>query len=292
VGLGSGITGRRVAGFCLAAFVYLLASSAIASAELAASSTETLALSAPYERTVGSQMLITAEGTADGRHRLFVYGEAEGTCAPWPDEEPNQKAAVWLSKPEGELLGAGPFSKTYRVTPAKTPSYDVCAYLDTTPSELPDAFEWACWWIPNGNCYMSNVTARDLLGAREEAGTIYAEAEAERTRREEAEQAQRHTNEEAAARQASEEAERRRAIEAAEHRARDITLTRCTVPRLHRHTLAGAHHLLRDASCRLGRVTFPHHAHGTLVVVAQSPQHGKTLPHDSAVSIVLGPRAG
>jgi hypothetical protein len=271
-----------------AVLVCLLSLPALASAETAPGSTESLVLSASY-RELGKPTSVTVEGMADGLHRLFVYGEAEGTCTPWPYEEPNQKAAVWLSSPEGEPLGAGPFSKTYIATPAKRPSYDVCAYLDTTPSGLPDDFEWGCFWIPEGDCYFPNVTARSVLSTEEEAKKIFEEAEAERKHRAEAEQAKHRAAEEAAAHQASEEAARRHAIEEAERQTREAKSKWCMVPQLHRHTLAGVRRLLRDANCRLGRVTTRHHGHGSLVVQSQSPEHGKTLTQGSAVSVALEP---
>lgn len=197
-------------------------------------------------------------------------------------EEPTQKGAVWLSSPDGEPLVAGHFSKTYNATPEKTPSYDVCAYLDATPSALPDNFEWACFWIPEGNCYFPSITARGVLSTEEEAKRIFEAAEAERRHRAEAEQAERRASE-AASRQGTEETERK---------AREAKSKRCTVPQLHHHTLVASGRLLRDANCRLGLVTTRHNGHGPLVVKSQNPQHGKTLPQGSAVSIVLGLRSG
>ncbi len=292
VGLGSAITCRRAVVCSVTALGCLLGLPAVASADPAPGSTETLTLSASYERELGTQMSITVEGAADGLHRLFVYGEAEGTCTPWPYEESTQKKAVWLSSPDGEPLAAGPFSKTYEVIPETSPSYDVCAYLDTTASGLPDDFESGCFWIPDGDCYFPSVSPAEILSSEEEARKFLEEADAERARRAAAEQAQRRTNEEAVARRASEEAQRRRATEEAERRAREAKSKRCRVPQLRRHTLAGVRHLLRDANCRLGRVTTLHRGHGTLIVKSQNPQHDKTLPQGSAVSIVLAVRAG
>jgi hypothetical protein len=136
---------------------------------------------------MGEPFNITAEGTADGLHRLFVYGAAEGTCTPWPYEEPRQKAAVWLSSPEGEPLGAGHFSRTYVATQERTGSYDVCAYLDATPSALPDSFEWACLQIPSGGCYFASVSPAEVLSSEAEAKIYVEEVEAERKRRSSAE---------------------------------------------------------------------------------------------------------
>jgi len=287
VGLESQI--RRTVLFGGAVLACLLGIPGLALAETAPRSTESLVLSASY-RELGKPTSITVEGMADGLDRLFVYGEAEGTCTPWPYEEPNQKTAVWLSSPEGEPLGAGTFSKTYIATPAKRPSYDVCAYLDTTSSGLPDDFEWGCFWIPEGNCYFPNVTAGSVLYTQERAEEIFEEAQSERKHRAEAENAERLASEEVAARQVREETERRHATEEAEHKAREANARPCEVPQLRHHTLAGARRLLRDAKCRLGRVTARHHDHGPLVVQSQRPGHGETLPQGSAVSVVLEPR--
>jgi hypothetical protein len=264
--------------------------------ETAPGSTETLTLKAPDEREVGKPMTVTVEGTADGLHRLFVYGEDpwEGGCATWPYAEQGLKDVVTLAGAEGDALDAGHFFRSFVVIPASGSAYTVCAYLDATPSGNPDAFEYGCYVIPatptnNVNCYRSYAPWWVAAGAAEGAREQLARAEALRKSREEA-----------IARQAREEAERRQAIEAvarkamqeAERKANEAKPKRCMVPRLRRHTLAGVRRLLRDADCRLGRVTTRHHGHGTLVVKSQNPQHGKTLPEGSAVSIVLGLRAG
>jgi hypothetical protein len=266
--------------------------------ETAPGSTETLTLKAPNEREVGKPMMITVEGTADGLHRLFVYGEAGGeqNCKTWPYEQQSQIATATLTSAEGEPLGPGHFVQSFVVLPATASTYLVCAYLDTTPSSNPDVFEYGCYMIPatatnNINCYRS-YEPWWVAASAGKAGQEKAE-EAERKRREavEAEQTQLRTHVEAAARQAKEEEERRRAIEASERKAREASLRRCTVPQLRRHTLAGARRLLRGADCRLGRVTIHHNGHGTLVVKSQTPRPGKTLPPRSAISIVLGLRA-
>jgi hypothetical protein len=47
---------------------------------------ETLGLSAGSERGVGEELRISAEGKADGAHRLFVFGE-RSSCAGWPPKK-------------------------------------------------------------------------------------------------------------------------------------------------------------------------------------------------------------
>jgi hypothetical protein len=255
-----------------------------------------LTLKAPDERERGKPMPIAVEGTADGQHRLFVYGEDpwEGGCATWPYQEQALKAVLTLTTAEGEPLDAGHFFKSFVVTPASDSAYTACAYLDTTPSGNPDVFEYGCYVIPatptnNVNCYRSYLGWWVRASVEKTAREQVEKAQAERKQREESD---RRMGEEAVARQAREEAERRQAIEETERKAREAKPKKCTVPQLRRHTLIGVRHLLRYADCRLGRVTTRRHGHGTLLVTSQNPQHGRTLPPEAAVSIVLGPRAG
>ena len=75
---------------------------------------------------------------------------------------------------------------------------------------------------------------------------------------------------------------------------------RCVVPRLKRHTLGGARHLLALAGCKLGRVYVPsaaarraaqRRAHGrtpTLVVVSQTPVAGSVWITGYTVAVRLG----
>lgn len=294
VGVRSGIH-RRVGLLSVVVLACLLAVPAIASASswTAVGSSETLTLSASYERRAGEPMSVYVEGTADGLHRLFVYGEPYGSgggCGTRPFEEGIHRKAVALALPEGEPLAAGPFSKTFVTVPEPTFAEDVCAYLDTSASAWPDVIEAVCFVIPEGTCYIPLATPPELIYDEERAKEIFEGAEAERKHRAEAKQAESLASEEVAARQVREEAERRHATEEAERKAREANGKQCKVPQLRRHTLAGARRLLRDADCRLGRVTTRHHGHGTLVVQSQSPERGKTLPQGSAVSVVLEPR--
>lgn len=285
VGTGREIGLRQAMLLSVAVLVCVLALPTIAWAgETAPGSTETLKLEAPNERAVGVPMTLTVEGTADGLHHLFVYGEADRQegCEAWPYQEQAQKGVVTLTSAEGEPLGEGHFSKIFVVAPAGE-WYGVCAYLDAAASGNPDVFEYGCYQMPAHivhfpevpnviNCYMSYEPWWAVVAAGEWAKKLVEEREAEAKHRAEAEQAQRR---------AVEEGER--------HALRPATVTKvCRVPALRRHTLAGARRLLREADCRLGRVT-THHGHGKLVVERQSPKRGKTLAHGSAVSIVLGP---
>ena len=255
-------------------------------------STESLTISASAPRQIGKPMSVTVGGTADGLHRLFVYGEAEHNCMPWPDEESKQPEAVWLTSPDGEPLAAGHFLETYTVTPELAPSYDVCAYLDTAPSDVRDDFDLGCFSLPEGECYFSSLEPWVYLAAEEHARIAVERAQAEVARRAEAEQAASRVLAETLAREAAEAAARRQAIEAKEALVLAAALKPCKVPQLHHHTLAAVRRLLQVADCRLGRVTSARRRRGPLVVASQHPTHGGTLAHDAAVSVELAPRGG
>ena len=132
----------------VAVLAFVLALPAIARAgETTPGSTETLKPEAGEERAIGMPMTLTVEGTADGLHRLFVYGEASGRCETWPYQEQTQKGVVALTGSEGAPLAAEHFSKSFVVAPAGE-WYGVCAYLDTTASANPDVFEYGCYHMP------------------------------------------------------------------------------------------------------------------------------------------------
>ena len=293
------VTLVSVLGLCLLSGVTLALPATAWAGETAPGSTETLTVTAPNERGGGEPMTVTVEGTADGLHRLFVYGEDpwEGGCETWPYQEQRLKDVVTLTGAEGDPLDAGPFSRNFAVMlPAGASAYTVCAYLDATVSGNPDVFQYGCFDVPatpqinNINCYREYESWWVIKAQEEGSREQLEKAQAERKRREEAEQAAR----EAVARQTSEEAARRLAIEEAIRRAFEVSPMPdlCRVPQLRRHTLVGVRRLLRAAHCRLGWVTIRHHAHGPLIVKSQNPQPGKTLRQDSAVSVVLGPHAG
>lgn len=310
VGLGSGIGIRQTALLSIVILVCVLAHSAIAHAEseVALGSTESISLEVPNERAVGEPMTLTVEGTADGLHRLFVYGEARvgGGCQAWPYKMQTQQGAATLTSAEGEPLNAGHFSASFVVVPASE-HYGVCAYLDTAPSANPDVAAYGCYGIPTHisrfpevenvpNCLMG-YTAWWVLeslenGAKEREQKAEA-AEAQLRQREALEASERRAHEEIAATRAQEEAEaaaREEKQEAKGFAVADLVPYHCRVPALRRHTLAGVRHLLRRSAFRLGRVT-THHGPGTLVVKRQSPKRGTTSLCGSAVSIVLGSRS-
>jgi hypothetical protein len=293
---GSRIGRRRRALLSIAVAVCVLAVPAVACAE-ESQSAETLTVEAPSARLLGEPMPVTVAGTAGGLDRLFVYGQPwQATCKAWPYEEEGESGVVPLTSTEGEPLGAGPFSKVFTVTTASSP-YAACAYLDSTPFANPEAYASGCWEIPSRavsfpevqnpiDCFITSDPWWAIVGGEEDAKRQLETYQREHKHQEELEKAQQREAEEAAANAS----ESHGTTGTADYIVNPNKL--CRVPALRRHTLGGVRHLLREADCRLGRLTIRHHDHGTLVVKSQNPQHGKTLAANARVSIVLGPRTG
>ncbi len=243
-----------------------------AHAGTAAGSTETLQLSASGERGIGKELAITAEGQADGAHRVFVYGEASG-CA----GSPGNQSAVNLTPPEGEQLPAGHFTRTFDVVPTHGTVYGVCAFLDTTVSALPDAWTSGCFALDAGpDCRLPELDPSGVLAAEEEGRKVVKEEEQQRAEREARERA------------AAEEAATRYAEEAARQKA--LAAARCHVPKVLGHTLKVAKTILQRAHCRLGRVTVRKGAKGQRRVVWQKPGKGGIYPPGERVALALGSR--
>lgn len=116
-----------------------LAAFAITPAAPAFAEAESIELSINAAPTEDVPMTITASGAADGSHRLFVYvGEAFfSRCATRPAEA----EGTALAGVTGEALGAGGYTRYYTFTPTYNflSSDRVCGYLDTEPSNVPDA---------------------------------------------------------------------------------------------------------------------------------------------------------
>lgn len=242
---------------------------AAAGAGTAPGSTETLAVAASGERGVGKELTITAEGVADGSHRLFVFGEASG-CGGWPV---NQEAdhAVALTTPGGELLPAGQFARPFAVVPQNGNVYGVCAFLDASPSALPDAWGSGCFALDSGaDCRLPELDPLGIVAAEEIARKVVQEEEQQRSER---------------------EARERAAAEAAARAQADLNARearRCHVPRLLGHTLAGSRRLLAAAHCSLGRVTPRHRPRGRQNVRWQRPGRGGSYAPGTPVSVSLG----
>jgi predicted Zn-dependent protease len=63
----------------------------------------------------------------------------------------------------------------------------------------------------------------------------------------------------------------------------------CVVPALKGDTLTAARQALRQAHCKLGHVSSPHHAHGVLVVTRQGIRADGEHPVGTAVTLAFAP---
>lgn len=270
-----------VGGFTTAFACVLAAAPAVACAE-------TLELSASEPR--GGPVTITAEGLADGRHRLFLYYAPNEGCYGRPFVEQARPGVVALSATEGDSLSVGTFTRTYTgPAPATFPRYVVCGFLDSASSSYPDVWTPACFWIPGGSCYVGGIPPWSEALSEQQSKQVVEEYE-RRKEREARERAQRKEAEERELREraAHEAALERQAAEEAERKARQAL--RCKIPDLRGHTLVGVRRLLHDARCKLGRITTRHGGRGALVVIAQNPSRGKKLREGAPVAVTLASR--
>jgi hypothetical protein len=242
---------------------------------------ETLTISFAGKATTGQPLGITARGVADGAHRLYVYADQSGyRCASDPYEEYNRGSDVFvLSSTAGDTLSAGGFTNNYTFTPA-TDLFDVCAYLDDTPSDAPDVLATDDPVEDEVKKYLENQEDAQPTGSR--TGTLPGAIEPLPYNPQLAKEYWERVEAEARIRREREQAPH------SEHRAGGAV--QCVVPALRGHSLAGARRLVHGAHCKLGRVTTRHGAHGALMVIRQSPGHGRRLREGAAVSVTLGPR--
>lgn len=266
---------RRASGFCAVALLVASgwgwAGSTTAAGQSGAGSTETLSLTASGERGIGKELVITAEGIADGAHRLFVFG-GKSSCQAWPSEE-EEGHALALTAPGGELLPAGAFTRPFTVIPTLGSSYGVCAFLDTSASALRDAWASGCFALsPGPDCRLPELNPAAVLTAEEYARKVLAEEEQQRAERE----AHEHLLADEAA-QALKEREEAKAQEAA----------RCHVPRVLGHTAPAARRMLAAAHCRLGHVTVRKGARKPLRIFWQRPGRGGDYAPGTAVAVRL-----
>jgi hypothetical protein len=213
---------------------------------------ESLAISIGGQPTVGKPLSVTAEGVADGAHGLYAYAQVGYSCASDPYEEISKPNVLAFSA-AGESLSAGTYRKTYTFTPVAASPYEICAYLDDTPSNTPDA-----------------VGSANFIPAAE---TRDPQAETEYWER--------------LAREAQSPTERQHA-ESEAQRARSRITVRCVVPSLKGDSLRRARRALVNAHCRLGKVSRRRGVHRALIVIRQSPAHGRKLRQGSAVAVTLG----
>ncbi len=247
----------------------------------ALASGESLKISLPNTQSVGQPLSITAEGVADGSHRLYAYAdESRSACGADPQAEYSRRPGmVALLGAEGEALPAGGFSRSFVYTPAiQLPV--ICAYLDSTPSSAPDAFATNPEPV---NEYLKNEEQAKPVGESTSTspGAIQplpvnpqlAREYWERLTRE----ARMHQEHE---RELAEEVNRR--IE------RQSPF--CVVPSLRGRSLQSARAALRRAHCKLGAVRRRTGGVGALVVVGQNRLHGRRLRSGSSVAVTLAQR--
>jgi hypothetical protein len=243
---------------------------------------ESLTISFGAQATFGQPLTITAKGVADGAHGLYVYADQSGySCAPDPHDEYNHKSSVALSSAAGDPLSAGSYSKSYTYVWG-TQALRICAYLDDTPSDTPDAFASVSPWEDPVREYLENQSPAQPTGERTvtlpgaiEAAYVNPQVEREFWERV-AREAQGHQEREHAEREVQ---EAKRTIRAG-----------CLVPSLKGDSLRRARWALRHAHCTLGRVSTRRGAHGALVVIRQSPARGFSLNRGAAVALTLGSR--
>ena len=127
------------------------------------------------------------------------------------------------------------------------------------------------------------ATRRQEEAEEQKAAEEHKAAEEQKTREE-------RSQREATERQHREETGRAeaQAKEESQREANEAAASQCVVPPLKGDTLTATRQALRQAHCKLGHVSSPHHAHGRLVVVAQSPSSASNNPAGTAVAVRLG----
>jgi hypothetical protein len=150
--------------------------------------------------------------------------------------------------------------------------------------------------VPSGACptgcpstgeqYGSEIPVWFGKAAEEQAARTLAEYQAKQ--RQAAKEQEEQQARAAAFRSAQEAALRQR--EAEEHETNEPPAhpeQRCNVPALRGLTLSAARRALSKAHCRLGRISRPARHQSVLVIVEQSPRHGKRLAAQAEVSVIL-----
>jgi hypothetical protein len=254
----------------------------VAVAAPALAGAESLAISFGAKPTLGGPLSITAKGVADGTHRLYAYADQSGySCAPDPYDEYNRSSVVALSSTTGDPLSTGSYSKSYSYTP-RAELFRICAYLDDTLSDTPDAFATNSASEAPIKEYLENQTPAQPTGTWEgpqAPGAVPPIVTSTGMR----EYWERVT------REAKGTPEREHAEHEAQKAQRTIT-TGCVVPSLKGDSLRRARRALRHAHCKLGRVSTDRRAHGALVVIRQSPTRGMTVDRGAAVAVTLASR--
>jgi hypothetical protein len=237
---------------------------------------ETLKVATPQQESIRLALTITVSGVADGSHSLYVYADEDrSSCAPNPSEEKAEgPRLVVLSKPEGDPLQSGSFSKSYTYTyPRELPVF--CAYLDDAPSDTPDAMatEQEMKYGENAEEAQPTGSGTFTIPGAIEAAPVNPQLQREfweRITREEVERTAR-----------AQEAQSKGQPQPAQ----------CVAPLLKGRSLVSAKRSLHRAKCRLGKVTVPARARGgAFVVIRQGQPRGTQLPAGAAVGITLAAR--
>jgi hypothetical protein len=230
--------------------------------------------------TLGKPLTVTAAGVADGAHLLFAYADASASaCASDPSAEYSRSRVFALSSASGDSLSAGNFIREYIFTWVEP--VRICAYLDDTPSDVPDASatlrasgnpveessEGPQQEQPTGSWFGPQVDATPpppvatLIGMKEYCERLKGVPEREGAGCE------------------------------AQKTPKSVAPT-CVVPSLKGDSLSRVRRALRAAHCELGTVRRRHGAHGALVVTAQAPVHGRKLAQGAPVAVTLARRKG
>ncbi len=275
------------------ATVAAVALTAIASlAAVAVADGESLELSLPVSAHVDAFYVITAEGMADGAHRLFVYVDPGGAeCAMTPDAERKEFTdAIAIFGPEGVALESGPFVRAdHGFAPPEDDDYSVCGYLDAAPEDAADAVAEGRFAVPSGPVGEGeHVVGEDSEELRRLA--------AERERESEEQRAAAREREEREAREAAalrfigtlQAPPAEQLPPAARAPVATPAVVHCIVPALRGHSLAWTRRALAHAHCSLGRVRPAAATRGSLVVVRQDVRRGTSLRDGAPVGVALG----
>jgi hypothetical protein len=235
---------------------------------------------------LGGALTFTAEGSLADPERIFVFVEST-KCEGTPAREEATTGPRRLTPPEGEPLNTGSYLKTYTYTVATLHQLSgICEYIGAyTPAfSERDAGVAMCEQEPGNNggievpgrCSMPSISQAELEAIKQNELKQHGEAE---------------NLQMWAAQKQREEARIEDAIKRAKEAEALRAKSRCTVPRLHGHTLNASRHLLVSAHCKLAKVRVRHGGRGPLMVVAQTPKRNATLPSGGHVSVTLGRRS-
>ena len=253
---------------------------------------ESLELSLPVSAHVDAFYVITAEGMADGAHRLFAYA-TPGALSVRPPPMRRGKMftdAIAIFGPEGVALESGPFVRAdHGFAPPEDDDYSVCGYLDAAPEDVADAVaegRFAVPSVPWGKVNMwSGKTAKNSDASPRKGNGNWKNSAPPPKNVKNAKRAKRP-------RSGSSARCRRPLPNSFLRRFGPLwPRLRCVhrmVPALRGHSLAWTRRALVRAHCSLGRVQRAAAAHGSLVVIRQDMRRGTSLRDGASVGVALG----